>query len=42
MGTTKRVTAAVLVRVNQGAVPLWDTSKHGMHRRTSQGNCVSY
>jgi hypothetical protein len=41
-GVTKRVTAAVLVKVAQGKVPLWDTSKHGMHQRTTRDTCRSY
>lgn len=41
-GTSKRVTAAVLVKVNEDKLPLWDASKHGMHKRTTQGNCISY
>ena len=41
-GTTKRVTAAVLVKVAQGALPLWETDRHGMAQRTAQSNCTSY
>jgi hypothetical protein len=35
----KKVAAGVLVKVNQGAVPLWDATKHGMGVRTSQDQC---
>jgi hypothetical protein len=41
-GTTKRVTAAVLVRVAPGKVPTWSAAKHGMHQRRIQATCEAY